>query len=157
MFLPPGACTGVVSPIKAGDWCHEFTAKKKGFTSSLLQITAAPKCPHCGSTDYGLMPSDFETAKCNKCGKNWDHGIVPGVNDPSEKSAAGRGSGIRGDEAVNFYKPTTTLPPRYDQRTHIDKNNLDNPVIDDMKADKKKMEEASAVLNDRLLNYAYLL
>jgi len=24
-------------------------------------------------------------------------------------------------------------------------------------ADKKKMEEASAVLNDRLLNYAYLL
>jgi hypothetical protein len=43
-----------------------------------------PKCPHCGSDDYGLMPTDFETAKCNDCGKNWEHGIVKGINDPKE-------------------------------------------------------------------------
>ncbi len=49
--------------------------------------SSKPKCPHCGSTEYSLMPSDFETAKCDKCGKNWDHGIVEGINDPSEKTA----------------------------------------------------------------------
>lgn len=31
----------------------------------------ATKCPRCGSTKYGLMPTDFETAKCSKCGKNF--------------------------------------------------------------------------------------
>lgn len=46
-----------------------------------------PKCPHCGSDDYGLMPTDFETAKCNNCGKNWEHGIVKGVNDPKKAAA----------------------------------------------------------------------
>ena len=33
------------------------------------------------------MPTDFETAKCNDCGKNWDHGIVKGINEPYEKAA----------------------------------------------------------------------
>jgi hypothetical protein len=33
------------------------------------------KCPKCGSKDYSLMPTDFETAKCNQCGKNWNHGV----------------------------------------------------------------------------------
>lgn len=47
-----------------------------------------PSCPHCGSKDYALMPTDFETAKCNQCGKNWDHGIVPGINDPSDAKTA---------------------------------------------------------------------
>lgn len=45
-----------------------------------------PTCPHCGSSSYGLMPTDFETAKCNDCGKNWDHGIVEGINDPKAAS-----------------------------------------------------------------------
>lgn len=36
------------------------------------------KCPHCGSGEYGLMPTDFETAKCSKCGKNFD-GEAPTV------------------------------------------------------------------------------
>ncbi len=45
------------------------------------------KCPRCGSKDYRLMPTDFETAKCNKCGKTWDHGIVSGINDPSDVKA----------------------------------------------------------------------
>lgn len=51
------------------------------------RVAAKPTCPHCGSDDYGLMPTDFETAKCNDCGKNWDHGIVKGINDPYEKAA----------------------------------------------------------------------
>jgi len=53
-----------------------------------IQFTGAakPKCPHCGSGKYSLMPTDFETAKCDKCGKNWDHGIVPGINDPKTAS-----------------------------------------------------------------------
>lgn len=36
------------------------------------KITAGKsKCPKCGSKKYGLMPTDFETAKCSKCGKTW--------------------------------------------------------------------------------------
>lgn len=46
--------------------------------------TKKPKCPHCGSSNYGLMPSDFETAKCGDCGKNWNHGIVKGINGSSK-------------------------------------------------------------------------
>lgn len=110
---------------------------KLGFISALLR-TAKAKCPHCGSSEYGLMPTDFETAKCHECGKNWEMGLVKGVN-ASAKTAI-KGTGIRGDEAVNFYAPTKTLAPRMDLRTHIDKNEVDNPVLDDRKADKKKME-----------------
>ena len=51
-----------------------------------IVAAAKPKCPHCGSGDYGLMPTDFETAKCNGCGRNWDHGIVEGINDPRTAS-----------------------------------------------------------------------
>jgi hypothetical protein len=47
-----------------------------------------PKCPECGSTDYGLMPTDFETAKCSKCDKTWEIGIVKGINDPSDSKTA---------------------------------------------------------------------
>jgi hypothetical protein len=61
--------------------------KHKEFKSRMLQGAAKPKCPHCGSTKYALMPTDFETAKCDECGKNWDHGIVDGINNPSEKTA----------------------------------------------------------------------
>jgi hypothetical protein len=52
------------------------------------QAAVKPKCPNCGSTKYSLMPTDFETAKCDECGKDWDHGIVDGVNNPYEKIAA---------------------------------------------------------------------
>ena len=48
-----------------------------------------PRCPHCGSDDYGLMPADFETAKCNGCGKNWNHGIVKGINASTKSYGAG--------------------------------------------------------------------
>lgn len=37
----------------------------------LLEDKSSDKCPHCGSTDTGLMPPDFETHKCNSCKKNW--------------------------------------------------------------------------------------
>lgn len=36
------------------------------------------KCPHCGSKDFSLMPTDFETAKCKKCGKNFQVSIQAG-------------------------------------------------------------------------------
>ena len=52
-----------------------------------IRDSAKPKCPHCGSSKYGLMPTDFETAKCDDCGKNWEHGIVDGINNPYEKKA----------------------------------------------------------------------
>lgn len=53
--------------------------KKRLKTASLpyrkKKITAAEeKCPRCGSKKYGLMPTDFETAKCEKCGKTWEIG-----------------------------------------------------------------------------------
>lgn len=56
-------------------------------TVTMLAKATTPRCPKCGSTDYSLMPTDFETAKCNKCGKTWDHGIVSGINDPSDVKA----------------------------------------------------------------------
>src|SRR5208283_2066992 len=68
------------------DCVEEVGPDSLDFQASTKTAAAKPKCPHCGSTEYGLMPSDFETAKCNKCGKNWNHGIVPGINDP--KTAA---------------------------------------------------------------------
>ena len=62
---------------------------KKMMEQMGIQAAAAkPKCPHCGSGNYVLMPTDFETAKCDDCGKNWNHGIVKGINDPSDKTAA---------------------------------------------------------------------
>jgi GNAT superfamily N-acetyltransferase len=67
--------------------CETCEAREELERLTGKQAAGKPKCPHCGSTDYGLMPSDFETAKCNDCGKNWDHGIVPGINDPKEASA----------------------------------------------------------------------
>jgi hypothetical protein len=39
------------------------------------------------------MPTDFETAKCNKCGKNWHHGIVKGINDPKTATEKSYGTG----------------------------------------------------------------
>ena len=62
--------------------CQTCEAREELERLTGKQAAAKPKCPHCGSDDYGLMPTDFETAKCNKCGKNWEHGIVKGINDP---------------------------------------------------------------------------
>lgn len=28
-------------------------------------------CPHCGSSKFGIMPPDFETAKCGRCKRNF--------------------------------------------------------------------------------------
>lgn len=32
------------------------------------------KCPHCGSKKFNLMPTDYETAKCSNCHKNFQVG-----------------------------------------------------------------------------------
>lgn len=34
----------------------------------------AKQCPHCGSKKFKLMPTDFETAKCSDCKKNFHYG-----------------------------------------------------------------------------------
>ena len=39
------------------------------------------------------MPTDFETAKCSKCGGNWHHGIVEGINDPKTATEKSYGTG----------------------------------------------------------------
>jgi len=45
------------------------------------------KCPECGSTEFGWMPPDFETAKCSECGKTWQ-GKNPPL-PPTSKKATG--------------------------------------------------------------------
>ena len=37
----------------------------------LMSLIREDKCPHCGGGKGGLMPPDFETHKCDECGKNW--------------------------------------------------------------------------------------
>src|SRR5208282_6028803 len=78
---------GNVTNCRCPSWVKRDTTIVESCPNCKL-ATAKPKCPHCGSSDYGLMPTDFETAKCNQCGKNWHHGIVPGINDPFEKKAS---------------------------------------------------------------------
>lgn len=52
------------------------------------------KCPHCGSTKFGLMPSDFETAKCKNCGKTFQvkAGGAGGMGGPGMSNQGGSGS-----------------------------------------------------------------
>jgi hypothetical protein len=70
----------VVDPFKAREKGVKIIWVRDGNKAASGKI----KCPECGSTDYGLMPTDFETAKCSKCGKNWEIGIVDGINNPSD-------------------------------------------------------------------------
>lgn len=45
----------------------------KAHVNGFKKITAArATCPKCGSKKYGLMPTDFETAKCSECGKTFE-------------------------------------------------------------------------------------
>ena len=71
--------------------------------SSLLKSAASDRCPTCGSTDFGLMPADFETAKC-KNGHTWNHG-------PGKKTSA-----------VNLHETPKILPQRDDMRGHLDED-----------------------------------
>ncbi len=75
-----------------------------------------PKCPYCGSSKYSLMPTDFETAKCKKCGKTWNHGIVPGINSP-KKLEAMEGEPIGGAFSTAHIDPVLWFrPPSLTQR-----------------------------------------
>jgi DNA-directed RNA polymerase subunit RPC12/RpoP len=40
--------------------------------SKWSQAVKKAKCPHCGSKKLTLMPTDFETAKCKNCKKNYN-------------------------------------------------------------------------------------
>jgi predicted GNAT family acetyltransferase len=89
--------TFMQDPRTKSDRCSE--CRRKGHYGA-----AKPKCPHCGSSDYGLMPTDFETAKCNACGKNWDHGIVDGINNPYPKKASKLAPGGKGEDRNGEYE-----------------------------------------------------
>ena len=57
MFLPPSGCTGVVSPIKAADWCDEFKAKKHSIAAAgktLYHVTFTNKVPRI--KQKGILP-----------------------------------------------------------------------------------------------------
>lgn len=73
-----------------------------------MRAAEQPKCPHCGFGKYTLMPTDFETAKCSKCGKEWDHGIIKGINDPGMKAYEDDGgiyNRARAHDKDHFFKP----------------------------------------------------
>jgi len=63
-------------------------------------IEKKTKCPVCGSKDYALMPTDFETAKCKNPdhppneSRLWDHGNIPGVNEEKMKEMVDYGIGL---------------------------------------------------------------
>ena len=44
-------------------------------TVIMKAASSVPPCPHCGSKDTVLLPPDFETCKCRKCGRNFP--LVP--------------------------------------------------------------------------------
>lgn len=49
--------------------------EKKIHADSLAEVTKranTAKCPKCGSSKGALMPTDFESKKCSKCGKVFD-------------------------------------------------------------------------------------
>ena len=86
MHIIPNACCAEQELVKIQPKPKSRIEKlearhEKGINEILRSSKAASvKCPECGSTEYGLMPSDFETAKCDKCGKTWEIGLVKGVN-----------------------------------------------------------------------------
>ena len=94
------ANSGVVRVMRGSDTIEEYNGSSKSAAveakrlaadygipeGKIRQASAKPKCPQCGSSKYALMPTDFETAKCDDCGKNWEHGIVDGINNPKDAS-----------------------------------------------------------------------
>ena len=113
---------------KVEEVCTKCTYKPKKTGSHYKTAVVKPKCPHCGSTKYSLMPTDFETAKCDECGKNWDHGIVPGINDPKtaskwgdkiKKMEARRGESIESTLLkAGLVNPRPAMRHREEQNTH---------------------------------------
>jgi inorganic pyrophosphatase-like protein len=51
---------------------------------------AQDKCPACGSRQFALMPTDFETAKCRQCGKTWNYGVKAASGLPQTGWTYGR-------------------------------------------------------------------
>lgn len=44
------------------------------------KVINKPKCPHCHSKRFTLMPTDFETAKCKDCGKTYEINAKEGTH-----------------------------------------------------------------------------
>ena len=58
----------------------------KAMIERAVLLAADEKCPFCGSEDFGLMPTDFETAKCAKCGRTWEHAAPDDETDEDLKA-----------------------------------------------------------------------
>jgi mannose-6-phosphate isomerase-like protein (cupin superfamily) len=86
-----GSITGMtVEQFK--EWLEKGDTKKRAEGNIKLLFKAGgnafgPMCPHCSSRATGLMPPDFETGKCHKCGKNFDAKKVMGKDWPAPSLA----------------------------------------------------------------------
>lgn len=69
------------NPEAARRFEHDLMAAlgQKTASRNFFQAIFGAKCPECGSTEFGLMPADFETAKCEN-GHTWELGLVKGIN-----------------------------------------------------------------------------
>lgn len=56
--------------LRAGARRYFVKAEHRAKKTRAMKSGAA--CPNCGAKKYHLMPTDFETAKCDDCGKNWE-------------------------------------------------------------------------------------
>jgi transposase-like protein len=56
-----------------------FLTEKEARAYGRAVMAGKDSCPRCGSKKYSLMPADFETAKCAKCGKTWQIGDLNAV------------------------------------------------------------------------------
>jgi hypothetical protein len=117
-----------------------ITLPEEKFSAAGKRAATTPKCPHCGASDYSLMPTDFETAKCNSCGKNWNHGIIEGINDPN--TAAGWKSvlpialslGLGAPAAAPSIAPTRSQPPAVHEQQKAPKPRHDHHMDQLVKA-----------------------
>ncbi len=117
---------------QSGDWHHwdkSGEAKAAGFTGDALQhhlstiqgshsnifkeaflriedMRKAGKnykvCPECGSPNFGLMPTDFETAKCSDCGKNYSRPNSPKQYRESYNPIPGNDAGDKNNDRMDY-------------------------------------------------------
>lgn len=87
MFLPPNGCTGVKSPIKAGDWCNEFEAKAKNKDAAagktLYHVTSTDKVP--GIKAKGILPLQTSNwVKGDEEGERYGEGEIFAMDNPED-------------------------------------------------------------------------
>ena len=71
------------------------------YTPTIEAAKKKTSCPHCGSKNFKLMPTDFETAKCSDCKKNFD------INAGGPGSGRKPGFGFGPTPSAKAYKAST--------------------------------------------------